>query len=120
MAGPVRVRDDDWPLPGPVGDDGAVRRILLAVLVLVAAVALGPTAGSTAASAQTDEPVSTTAPEPGGDIIPKPNSGAAPDDAGERGGALQTVLFVGVMGGIVVMGLLVVRQSRRARAERGF
>ena len=95
-------------------------RRFLATLALATVVAVGSLAGSPAAVAQSDEPVSTTAPEPGGDIIPKPNSGAEPDDAGDRGGALQTVLFIGIVGGIVAMGFLVVRQSRRARADRGF
>ncbi len=119
---PARVASgetQDWPVAGSVGDDGAVCR-LLATLVLATVVAVASLAGSPAVAAQSDEPVSTTAPEPGGDIIPKPNSGVEPNDAGDRGGALQTVLFIGIVGGIVVIGLLVARQSRKARAERGF
>lgn len=93
-----------------------MRRLLVTVALVAALLLAAP-----AASAQSDgEPTSTTEREPGGDIIPEPNSGTAPEDAGDRGGALQTVLFVGMVGGVAVMAWLVVRQSRRARAERGF
>jgi hypothetical protein len=59
-----------------------------------------------------DEPV------PAEDIIPSPNSGRAPEDAGDRGGALQgavLLLIVVAVGGIVAM---IVRESRRNRAQR--
>lgn len=95
-------------------------RRLLATIALVSLLALGGIAGAPAAVAQSGEQAPTTAPEPGGDMIPEPNSGSEPDDAGDRGGSLQSVLFVGIIGGIAVMGWLVVRQSRKARAERGF
>lgn len=96
-----------------------VRR-LLATLALVSVLALGALAGTAVpAAAQADEQVTTTAPQ-GGDIIPQPNSGSEPEDAGDRGGALQTALFIGLVGAIVVVGAVIVRQSRAARAERGF
>ena len=92
-------------------------RRLLVTVALVAALVLG----APAASAQSEgDPTSTTVPEPGGDIIPEPNSGQEPEDPGDRGGSLQTLLFIGMVGGVVLMGWLVVRQSRRARADRGF
>ena len=69
----------------------------------------------------TTGPVTTLGEQPeGGGIIPRPDSGVAPEDAGDRGGALQTLLFVIVVGGVVLIAGLVVRESRRARAERGF
>ncbi len=55
-------------------------------------------------------------PLPGEDIIPEPNSGREPEEAGDRGGGLQVlvlVLIVAGVGGIVTM---VVRESRRNRA----
>ncbi len=61
----------------------------------------------------------TTAP-PAPGIIPDPNSGTPPEDAGDRGGALQIVLFVAVIGGIGLIAFLVWRESRRRRDERGF
>lgn len=104
----------------PVGDDGTVRR-LLATLALVSVLALGALAGAAVpAAAQADGQVTTTTAPRGGDIIPQPNSGSEPEDAGDRGGALQTALFIGLVGAIVVAGALIVRQSRKARAERGF
>lgn len=92
-----------------------MRRILATIILAVVVVLAAP-----AASAQSDEGTTTTARIEGGDIIPRPNTGAEPQDAGDRGGALQTVLFVGIVGGVVVMAAIVVRQSRRARADRGF
>ena len=69
----------------------------------------------------TTGPVTTLGEQPeGGGIIPRPGSGVEPEDAGDRGGALQTVLFVIVVGGVLTIVGLVVRESRRARAERGF
>jgi hypothetical protein len=109
----------DWPLDRPVGDDGTVRR-LLATIAFVAVLAPGSlVAGSPVAGARTDEQVTTSVPE-SDDIIPKPNSGTEPEDAGDRGGALQTVLFIGIVGGVLLMAAIVFRQSRKARAERGF
>ncbi len=99
-----------------------MRRCRLALfvgsLLLGLTYAWAPAAGAAPVG---DAPVTTLGEEPeGGGIIPRPNSGAAPEDAGDRGGALQTVLFVAVLGGVVVIGALVVRESRRVRAERGF
>ena len=96
-------------------------RRILATLVLAAVLALGALAGGGAApaAAQSDDQVTTTVPR-GGDIIPQPDSGTEPEDAGDRGGALQTALFIGIVGAIAVMGAIIVRQSRKARAERGF
>lgn len=50
------------------------------------------------------------------DIVPKPNSGTEPTEAGDRGGALQLlvpVVMAAAIGGAVVH---VSRQSRRARS----
>lgn len=70
------------------------------------------TGGSADEQDQGDEPV------PAQDMIPEPNSGQAPDEAGDRGGALQILVFavmVAAIGGGVA---LMVRESRRARARR--
>ncbi|WP_436792519.1 hypothetical protein [Actinospongicola halichondriae] len=96
------------------------RRLVLFVgsLLLGLTCAWAPAAGAAPAG---DAPVTTLGSQPeGGGIIPRPDSGVEPEDAGDRGGALQTVLFVVVLGGVAVIGGLVVRESRRARAERGF
>ena len=96
---------------------GVVRRphatALLISLVLAALLALGPR------PAGAQESTTTTA-VPSGDIIPEPNSGAEPEDAGDRGGALQTVLFLGLIVVVAGAGGWLVVQSRRARAGRGF
>lgn len=91
------------------------RRLVLLVLALALMVA-----GPPIAAAAQDDPTTTVAPVEAPSIIPEPNSGHAPTEAGDRGGALQTALFVAMVGGVVIIGGLVVRESRKARAERGF
>jgi uncharacterized protein HemX len=53
------------------------------------------------------------------DIIPEPNSGEAPDEAGDRGGSLQLAVFALVVAAIVGGGAYVALQARRAREGRG-
>ena len=83
---------------------------LLAVVVLAIGLQVAPAAAQ-------DPPSTTTtlAEVPAQDIIPAPDTGEEPHEAGDRGGALQLAILgmlVLGMGGAV---LLVVRQSRRAR-----
>jgi hypothetical protein len=87
-----------------------------AIAVVVAALALGvPSAG-----AQEPPRTSTTLVEvPSRDIIPTPGGGEAPDDAGDRGGALQLAVLVLVVLGIAGVVAAAVRQSRRVRADGG-
>ncbi|HEY7072157.1 MAG TPA: hypothetical protein VH479_18660, partial [Acidimicrobiales bacterium] len=54
-------------------------------------------------------------PLPPGGIIPEPNSGHEPTEAGDRGGALQLAVFVGILAGVGVIGALAWRESRKAR-----
>ncbi len=59
-----------------------------------------------AAQAQTERP----------GIIPQPGSGHAPRDAGEPGGWGQIAVLGGILAALAVIGLLVARAIRRARA----
>jgi hypothetical protein len=84
------------------------------LLALVVSLVLAP---GRAAEAQdgSSSSSSTTIAVPSQDIIPQPNSGAPPQEAGDRGGALQLgllALVVVAVGGAVA-GL--VRQSKRSR-----
>lgn len=97
-----------------------MRRLLAIAVLVLGLLVLAPAPGSAQSDDGAQQTTTTTEPVPGGNIIPEPNSGSEPEDAGDRGGALQTALFIGMVGAIVIMGYLVVRQSRRARAERGF
>jgi uncharacterized protein HemX len=90
--------------------------IVLSGVLLALAVTIG---GSAAVLAQ-EQPATTTTPPANPGIVIKPNTGSAPTDAGDRGGALQSALFVIVVAGIGVIGYLIVRESRKARASRGF
>ena len=64
------------------------------------------------------DPPSPTLPNPtkGPSIIPRPNSGRDPQFEGERGTASQYAVMGAVFGGIAVMLVLAIRESRRKRA----
>ena len=83
---------------------------LVATVLLVSALQVGP------AAAQDPGSTSTTLSEvTDTGIIPEPNTGVEPQDPGDRGGALQLAvlgLVVLAIGGAV---FVVVRQSRGAR-----
>lgn len=49
------------------------------------------------------------------EIIPEPDAGHAPEEAGDRGGSLQLLVLVLVVAGIGGVAFHVTRQSRRAR-----
>jgi hypothetical protein len=82
--------------------------VLVMVLVLHAAPAHAQDPGST---------TTTLTQVPSQDIIPQPNTGEEPHDAGDRGGALQLTVLALVILAIAATVTLVVRQSRRAREE---
>lgn len=52
-------------------------------------------------------------------IIPMPNSGRPPRDAGERGGAWQEGLFFVMCGAVLGIGGLIWRDSRKKRRKQG-
>jgi hypothetical protein len=61
-------------------------------------------------------------PEPGAvdqRIVPLPNSGREPTDAGDRGGALQVLVFAAIVAGVGGIATLIVRDVRHSRARAG-
>lgn len=83
--------------------------VVLAAALAVAFMVLAPFA----ALAQDTPPTGVPAP----DIVPAPNSGHEPTEAGDRGGALQLLvlgLVVVAVGGALVH---LTRESRRARSS---
>lgn len=96
----------------------AVVALLIVALSMPAAVvgSAGP------AGAQDEDPppveISDDVDQPVGGIIPKPNSGVAPDDAGDRGGALQLALLGLIVTFAAVAFFSVRRTSRKALAKR--
>ncbi len=59
-------------------------------------------------------------PQPGApdqNIIPLPNSGHEPTEAGDRGGALQILVFVALVAGVGTIAFLATRDMRRSRAR---
>lgn len=88
-----------------------IRRCLVA-----GALALAILAPAVTALAQ-EPPPSTTSPEqvPTEDIIPRPDSGEEPSEAGDRGGGLQLAVLAVMVAGVGVIALLAVRQSRNVR-----
>jgi hypothetical protein len=80
----------------------ALVAVLVALLLLVA-------------PAAAQDPTTTTIPEvPAQDIVPQPDSGERPTEAGDRGGGLQLAVLALVAVGIGVVVLRVVLQARRA------
>jgi hypothetical protein len=97
----------------------------LVVLALPAPVGAGAAGGGSvrgvAQQPQDDpdgDPSTDDAPLPEQDMIPEPNSGRPPTDAGDRGGALQGLVFALIVIGVGGIAVLAVRESRRARVRR--
>jgi hypothetical protein len=92
-------------------------------LALAGAIVLGPTAravGAAPLQEQQDEqqPGAETTENPVApdrDIIPRPDSGSEPQDAGDRGGALQLAVLAAIVVGVSAVVTLAVRESRRSR-----
>lgn len=89
-------------------------KALHALLTGALVVALAVGSGVTTATVGAQEPPSTGMTTQ--DIVPKPNSGRAPDEAGDRGGALQLLLPVVIAASLGGAVLHLRRQSRRARS----
>jgi hypothetical protein len=95
--------------------------ILSAPAAVGAAVADGGSASGVGQQPEDDpdgDPSTDDAPVPEQDMIPEPNSGRAPTDAGDRGGALQGLVLLFIVIGVGGITVLAVRESRRARARR--
>ena len=100
-----------------------VAAVTLCALALLALVALAPGA---AAQQQPEPDVGPTNDQfeadpqlPRGDILPRPNTGQAPETAGEPGGWQQYMVFGLIFAGLAVILLFIVRESRQARRQRG-
>lgn len=125
-------------LPGPVRRWRTGRVVpLVGSAVLAGALELGATLAATSvAGAQSSGGTTVTtsqiapatarvpttaqpmaAPTP--NIIPMPNSGHPPRDAGERGGAWQEGLFFVMCGAVLGIGGLIWRDSRKKRRKQG-
>ena len=95
-------------------------RVSVAVVMVALVAAFGALGSAAPVAAQPGETTSTlpTDNREMGNILPKPNRGMEPQDAGDPGGWLQTSLFFLICGAIVVIVGLVWWSSRRARARR--
>ncbi len=91
-----------------------MRRTL--TLILLAAVLV--LAGGLPALAQEPSSPTTLAEQEMPGIIPKPNTGRKPEQPGDRGGALQTVTFLVIMGGVAVVGVVIARSTARTTRAR--
>jgi hypothetical protein len=91
---------------------------LVAFLLIVVALTAGAPAAPAGARPAGDDPdrTTTTAFDDGDQrIIPRPNSGHEPEDAGDRGGALQLALLGLIVVGVGVIGVKVFRQTRQVQ-----
>lgn len=105
--------------------------VLLAALLCAALAVLGTPLHAVAGAQEPDAPADDGTggsadeepdenPPPGAveqDIIPRPNSGEEPTEAGDRGGALQILVFVAVVAGLGTIALLATRDVRRSRTR---
>jgi hypothetical protein len=74
-----------------------------------------PADDGTGGSAETDAEGEPEVQLPDEGIIPMPNSGREPAEAGERGGTLQVLVFVVIVAGVGGIVAMIVRESRRNR-----
>ena len=92
-----------------------MRRLIVA-LTLVAATMLAPSFSAHAQTATTTTTVAMTDDSQVGQtksVIPKPNSGSAPKQAGDRGGALQLGLFGVLVLALAFIGAVIIRSTMR-------
>ncbi len=92
--------------------------LLLAIAgAVVAALALTLAVAAPAGAQQGGDspPTSEDTPVPVPRIIPLPNTGTKPTDAGDRGGALQILVFVALVVGVSSIAALAVHDARRSR-----
>jgi hypothetical protein len=98
-------------------------RWIAALLALVVTAGLAVAAGDhgTPVGAQTGPSTTLEEMRDGnlGRIIPRPNSGAEPESPSDRGGWLQLSVLGVMVVGVALIGGLVVRESRKAKADRG-
>lgn len=52
---------------------------------------------------------------PGEEMIPEPNEGRPPEDAGDRGGILQLAVLMLILAGVGIVAWRIVHESRRNR-----
>lgn len=99
---------------------------VLAATSVAGAQSSGGSVVTTPATAPVAAPVTARVPTtlqpmaaPTPNIIPMPNSGHPPRDAGERGGAWQEGLFFLMCGAVLGIGGLIWRDSRKKRRKQG-
>ncbi len=99
------------PRPATVSGGGAM-------IVLPTQQPDAPADDGTGGSADPDAEAEPDVPLSDEGIIPMPNSGQEPTEAGERGGALQVLVFVLIIAGVGGIVAMIVREGRRNRAAR--
>lgn len=107
--------------PTPRARRPVARTLGVGLLAVLCATVLVATP-ATVATAQSDGTTSTVdagdGPSPVGNIVPRPNSGQAPDSPNDPGGWQQYLVFALIFAGLGVIMALAVRESRRARSAR--
>lgn len=106
--------------PAKDSDASRARTVVAALAVLVAMIA-----ASAVVAALIDDDKPSTAPATTGTeemaspaIIPKPDSGKAPEDPGDRGGWAQLAILGVIVATLGGMGFALARGTRRSRANR--
>jgi hypothetical protein len=87
----------------------------LAALTFVAAVLLGGIVPAAAQDGSDSTPPTTEVERP--HSIPRPNTGEEPQSATDPGGAAQYAVMGGIVVGVLVIALLVARESRKKKPK---
>lgn len=100
-----------------------LRRWRSAVLVALLTLTVGAGLATAPAPDASAQPGATTSTLPVddrefGEIIPKPNSGRAPESPGDPGGWMQVTLFFAICTAIILIAVFVWWRSRQARRRR--
>ncbi len=106
------------------GDDARrARTVVLALAALALVIAATTVAAGFIDDGKPTDPSTVVEGYEGGElaspqIIPKPNSGQAPDDAGDRGGWAQLTLLGVMVAAVAGIAFAIVRGTNRSRANR--
>ena len=97
-----------------------MKRIALLAVAVATLVILQTPLASSATSPDTSTPaVYDLENEPSECIgfLPKPGCGKQPEDAGERGGALQYLVFAIMIAGLTIVGVAITRSVKKGRPK---
>lgn len=105
--------------PTSASGDLSKRTVAISGVVLLLVLVLGVAIVAVTSDDDAQQGRSLAAGElPPAEAIPRPGSGKAPEEAGDRGGSLQLGLFGVMAAGMLFIGVMIFRGGRTAQANR--